>query len=181
MSTLAPGKKPRLFRIGPGLVLAVAASLLVWRYWEPTTSAPPIKTNFDTSVAAPVVTDSPPDPTWLLQQKEALQLDAAQFEKLNRLKARWEVDTKELRAALERASNEFQRGMESGRGAKLQELQERAAPVSELTQRLTAARRVWWSVAAGVLDAEQRQRAEKLWSRRFLSENKTNVKNSKQP
>jgi len=110
-----------------------------------------------------------PDPDWLLSQRKALSLNAAQTRRLSALHARWQRDTRELRAMLTNASQQFQRDMANERkdAVTLQVLSERAAPVAELSQQLAQARRAWWSEAAQVLSAVQRRRAETAWSQHF--------------
>jgi hypothetical protein len=156
-------------RFGPGLVLALIASLLVWRQFPPAGGGPPRleRTRLD---AIPNPPPSAPDPAWLLEQRDALRLTAPQMAKLSRLRARWDRDTRALRVALDHASAEFDRSMggAGGPGQTMEQLQERAAPVSHLSRQLTAARRAWWSEAATVLTAAQRRRAEEAWARRLL-------------
>jgi hypothetical protein len=184
-------KARRWLRFGPGLVLALIASLLVWRQFPPAGGGPPRleRTRLDAipnwqageerfgaqrqrrgpdpGVAPP---PSAPDPAWLLEQRDALRLTAPQMAKLSRLRARWDRDTRALREALDHASAEFDRSMggAGGPGQTMEQLQERAAPVSHLSRQLTAARRAWWSEAATVLTAAQRRRAEEAWARRLL-------------
>ncbi len=187
--------KPRWFRFGPGLLLAIIASVVVWQR-QPLPRDAPARTVPD---AAEYLKDLPqkglpqkglpqrqgrespplfdralpaaPDPNWLLSQRKALALNTEQTRKLESLRARWQRDTRQLRAMLAHASEEFQRDManEKERAVSLQVLQERAAPVAELSRQLAQARRAWWNEAAPVLSVEQRQRAEAEWGRRFLS------------
>lgn len=175
--------KRRWFRFGPGLLLAIVASVIVWRRMPPGTfggSAPP---RIETAQieAFPASPPSAPDPAWLLLQRDTLRLSASQRKKLEMLRNRWERDTRELRGALDRASNEFNRSVrgaakEGEHGLTMQQLQERAAPVSELSRQLADDRRAWWNEAAQVLTTSQRQRAEEAWARRFTTKNNRNQK-----
>jgi hypothetical protein len=166
-------KARRGLRFGPGLLLAVIASVVVWRLSPPDArgiaSGPP-RIERTQRVALPHPPPSAPDPAWLLEQRDALRLTAPQMAKLSRLRARWDRDTRALREALDHASAEFDRSMggAGGPGQTMEQLQERAAPVSHLSRQLTAARRAWWSEAATVLTAAQRRRAEEAWARRLL-------------
>jgi hypothetical protein len=54
-----------------------------------------------------------------------------------------------------------------GRSITLPELQERAAPVTELSRQLLEARRAWWSEAGAVLTRAQRRQAEQAWGERL--------------
>ncbi|HXI18577.1 MAG TPA: hypothetical protein VNM48_19605 [Chloroflexota bacterium] len=171
--------KRRWFRFGPGLLLAIVASVIVWRRMPPGTfggSAPP---RIETAQieAFPASPPSAPDLAWLLLQRDTLRLSASQRKKWEMLRNRWERDTRELRGALDRASNEFNRSMrDNGEGVTMQQIQERAAPVSELSRQLADARRAWWNEAAQVLTTSQRQRAEEAWARRFTTKNNRNQK-----
>ncbi len=175
--------KPRWFRFGPGLLLAIIASVIVWQRQPlraPARTVPEAAAYLKSSSQAKSreggaefvpAFSAAPDPDWLLSQRKALALSAGQTRNLGSLRARWQRDTRELRAMLARASEQFQRDMESGkeRAVTLPEIQERAAPVAELSRQLAQARRAWWSEASGLLSVEQRKRAEADWARRFLS------------
>lgn len=157
---------PRWFRIGPGLFLAVVASVIVWRWFPPQRQTPRLER---VPLKAPSFGLSAPEPAWLLAQKHTLQLSAAQVQQLTRLRVRWERDTRELHKKLDYASQQFNQNLSNPDGASLpmSQLQERAAPVSELTRRLTAARAAWWQEAGQLLTPTQRRRAEELWAQRF--------------
>ena len=157
-------------RFGPGLLVALVVIWLLWpRLFPPNPASPVVeRTRLD---VVPATLASAPDPAWLLAQRESLKLSAAQFQKLSRLRARWERDTRTLRAALDNASARFNRDMAEDTAARrsvtVERLQERAAPVAELSRQLSQARRAWWGGAAEVLSIEQRQRAEQAWAQRF--------------
>jgi hypothetical protein len=137
----APGTGHRL--LGPGLVLTLIASVIVWRQFPPAGSGPlRIERSRLNAVPNPPAT---PDPAWLLEQQGMLGLNAAQVRQLSRLRRRWDHDTRALREALAHASAEFEQGMraDGGRGQSIEQLQERAAPVSQLSRQLSDARRAW--------------------------------------
>ena len=155
--------------IGPGLVLAVIASVLVWRLAPPNrTDAPRIeRTRVTATLAAPATA---PDPEWLLARRDSLGLDRAREERLARLATRWKRDTRALREAIDRESAEIDRAM-SGKGSKnlsIDEVRDLAAPLSDLSRQLSAARSAWWSETSTVLRPDQRKRAEDLWRDRFV-------------
>jgi hypothetical protein len=161
--------KQTMRTVGPGLLIAVVASVLIWRQLPATREVPPTVTR--TRVEAGPVPAPPgaPEPGWLLQQRNDLRLNPKQVQKLSRLRARWERDTRALHQDLARASAEFNHHMagDDGRGLTMQELHERAAPVTELSRQLSDARRAWWSEAAAVLTASQRRQAERAWVQRL--------------
>jgi hypothetical protein len=156
---------PRGLRFGPGLLVAIAASLWVWWQFPPQSAAPRIERTALPTTSLP----SAPEPEWLLSQRESLEISAAQWEKLSRLRDRWNRDTRELRGALRQASADFNRGLSSDSSLTMQQIQERAAPVSELSRQLAAARAAWWDEAAQILSRPQRQRAEENWAQRFAN------------
>ena len=163
--------KRRWWRFGPGLLLACAAIAWLWPHLFPAAKPPHIERSVQSSTV-PAALSSAPETTWLLQQRDVLKLNAAQAEKLQKLVARWQRDTKSLRVALESASANYNRDMahdaKAGRKVTIEQLQERAGPVSELSRQLSQARRAWWDEAAQVLADEQRRNAEQMWTRRFL-------------
>lgn len=165
----------RWFRIGPGLLLAIIASVFLWRQLPPGPVAAPQaprieRTRVDQAPEAPP--PGVPDGEWLLAQKDALHLSAEQRQKLIKLVARWRRDTAELRDALARTSDQFNREMASdkGKGVTIDSLREKASPVSALSRELAAARRAWWNEAKHVLTAAQQQQAEAGWQARFSPE-----------
>lgn len=161
------GRK-RWLRVGPGLVLALLAIVLLW----PTlrdgmrSDRPRIERSQLAVIPAP---PAAPELGWLLEQRDALELTPAQGEKLGRLKTRWDRETQSLREGLDEASREFERGIGGGEGPprSIQQIQERAAPLSELSRRLAEARRAYWSEAARLLTPAQRRQAEDAWTRRL--------------
>lgn len=163
-------------RVGPGLVLAVVASAVVWqRSPLPQPPAPPARSPeelskyFGGADAPSTPGDFAPDPKWLPSQREALGLSTTQAQHLEVLAARWQRDTQPLRAALAGAQARFEREMaqDKGRGVSLQVLAERAAPVTELSAQVAAAHRSWWAEASQVLGAAQREQARGLWRERL--------------
>lgn len=160
----------RWLRIGPGLILALVAIWILWPHLReegPGSRSPSIqRTRVDPLPNPP---PTAPDPGWLLKQRQALGLSADQVRKLTRLRDRWDRDTQALREELAQATAEFERGMPAGgeRGVTMEQLRERAAPVSELSRQLVDARRAWWEEARAVLTAHQRRQAEAAWAQRF--------------
>jgi hypothetical protein len=165
----APERSRRLpwLRVGPGLLIAVVASVVLWRQ-SPPPGGPPAVTRTRVEATHPALPTAP-DPAWLLEQQAALGLTAPQVRKLGRLKSRWERDTHALSEALVQASAAFdERAAAAGeKGVTVQQLQEWAAPVSDLTRQLAEARRAWWSEAGAVLSRSQRRQAEEAWARRL--------------
>ncbi len=159
----------RWFRVGPGLLLAVAASVWVWRQQSPPAprggqSPPRIERTRADNRAADTPLLSAPDPDWLLARQNTLGLNRTQ----DALHARWQRDTQTLRAALARATAQFEQETAAARsGVTIGALQERARPVSELSRQLADARRAWWDEAADVFTPSQRQQAEQAWAQRF--------------
>ena len=157
------------FRVGPGLLLAVMASVFVWmrvpRQPGPPPGGPPQTLPAQTTASRP----SAPDPEWVLKNAERLKLTPAQTVTMRRLDGRWEKETRELRAELKAASTDFDGAMAASgsKGLPLADVQRLAVPVSDLTRQLAAARRAWWDEASTHLSSAQRKSAEKAWSSRF--------------
>ena len=170
-----PSTWRRALRVGPGLVLAAVASVFVLQRSPlqqspvPASRPPEELPKYFGSPAPSAPVESAPDPQWLLTQRAVLSLSAAQSRRLQVLVSHWERDTQPLRAELARAQSRFEREMaqDKGRGVSLQVLRERAAPVTELSARMAAARGAWWGEASQVLGAAQRERARDLWQVRL--------------
>jgi hypothetical protein len=151
-----------LLRFGPGVVLAVAAAVILW----PRLGAPgPVVADRSSPAASIPRPAAAPDPDWLLRRSEELGLTPSQEARLTRLDIRWQKESRPLQGALDRAAVDFSRGMsEHPRGDSLAGVQERSAAVSELSRRLSALRRSYWTQASAFLTAAQRSKAESGWS-----------------
>ena len=163
------------FRVGPGLVLAVAASMFVWMRAPRQPGHPPTGPLPATRVQTTAVSRaSAPDPEWIIKNAETLQLTPTQAATMRWLARRWNRETADLRAELKAASVEFDRAMAANgpRGVPLADVQRLALPVSDLTRQLAGARSAWWEEAASHLTQKQRQTATDGWSRRFQPQNR---------
>lgn len=157
----------RWLRIGPGLLLALTAIAWGWPYLFPPAAKPKIERTVQSQ--SPITAPSAPDPTWLLSQRANLRMSDAQFQKLSALQQRWTRDTRQLQNSIDAATRDFNAGMNVGKGATMEQLQARAAPLSELSRQMSDARRAWWSEASLVLGAPQRKRAQELWQQRQMT------------
>ncbi len=157
----------RWLRIGPGLLLALTAIAWGWPYLFPPAVKPKIERTLQSQ--SPVTVPSAPDPNWLLEQRANLKMSDAQFQKLSQLQTRWTRDTRQLQTAIDAATRDFNASMSADKGVAMEQLQTRAAPLSELSRQMADARRAWWSEASLVLDAEQRKRAQELWQRHLAA------------
>lgn len=157
----------RWLRVGPGLLLALTAIAWGWPYLFPPAATPKIERTVQSD--SPVTVSSAPDPTWLLGQRTSLKMSDAQFQKLSRLQQRWTRDTRQLQGSIDAATRDFNASMSADKSANLEQLQTRAAPLSELSRQMSDARRAWWSEASLILDTGQRMRAQELWSRHLAA------------
>lgn len=155
--------------IGPGLIAALVLSVFIWRRALLSSPGGPPRIERSRIEAPQTVPTSAPDPAWLLQQGQALQLTPAQSTRLLRLKARWDRQTAGLRQNLARAEATFRREIapQDGRNPDLDRIRQQAEPVSDLSRQLTSAREAWWGEAQRVLTAAQRRRAEEAWAAHF--------------
>lgn len=157
----------RWLRIGPGLLLALTAIAWGWPYLFPPDAKPKIERTLQSQL--PATFASAPNPTWLLSQRANLKMSDAQFQKLRALQQRFARDTRELQSSIDAATREFNASMNADKSATMEELQTRAAPLSELSRQMADARRAWWSEAAQVLDTKQRKRVQELWSQHLAA------------
>ena len=157
----------RWFRVGPGLVIALAAAYFVWRAAPAEEHRAPL---LPASSAYPAKTTglSAPDPEWLAAKGKAFGIEDSRMQRLKRLQARWERDTRQLRSELSSASALLAASLpDRERPSPLESLKDKAAPMSALTQQLLEARSAWWREASASLTPEQRKRVEVAWSQRF--------------
>lgn len=176
MKNAPPNKqlRRRWLRIGPGVLLALTAIAWGWPYLLPPDKPPVV----ERTVAAPQsakesAPPSAPDPTWLLRQRRELAMTDAQFQKLSALQQRFARDTRELQSSIDAATRDFNAGMNADKAATMEQLQARAAPLSELSRQMSSARRAWWSEAAMTLNASQRKSAQELWSQHLAGRART--------
>ena len=158
--------KPRLFRIGPGLCLAILASVAVWAVMPREPDRPKILPSQTDSLSA---ANSAPDPHWILQQANAVDMTAAQVSKLTGLVTRWDRDTESLRSSLQAEAAAFAHDMSdrSGQPVNVQQVKQASQPVTTLSRQLTDARAAWWAEARLVLTPEQRRNTETAWAARW--------------
>jgi hypothetical protein len=149
------------FRVGPGLFMAILASVAVWAFMPREPERPKVQSAPLLSVPA-----SAPDPHWLLHQGDALRLTSVQTAKLTRLVSRWDRDTKDLSERLRVEAEAFGKGMadKAGKPANVQAVKQAAEPVSILSRQLSDARQAWWDDAKRVLEPVQQSRAEEAWA-----------------
>ncbi len=180
----APAPRRPLVVFGPGLVIAVLViGLLVWSGWLPLLRAAPQVEGARVETSQPVPA-SAPEPHWVLSHRGDLMLRRSQVVQLQRRVARWDEDTRALREALDREAFRVQQALILGgsRAAAparaeatsearrpqpprtLEQMQELAAPLSELSRELSQARHTWWAEAARVLTSDQRHRTKQLWA-----------------
>lgn len=168
MKRVAMGLRPRL-PFGPATLAATALAVVLSQRLpfpgDRGRSPGPSRATVQVPVSGPI---TPPEPAWLREQAERLELGPAQQKRLNRLETRWIRETHSAQEALTKASEAFAEARpDGGKTVSLRELQERAGPVSLLTGQLLAARRVWWEEASRELSTRQREQAERRWSQRF--------------
>jgi hypothetical protein len=156
-----PIRRPRLI-FGPGLMIALVLSFYIaYQRGLFTKPGPPIVEH----APAPGPAQPPAaDIEFLLDRSDELALTDAQVQRLRDLSRQWEASTADQRAAADRAAREFDAFMKqtskSGKPAALEEIQRRAATVSELSAALAQARRSYWQRALLVLEPDQRTKAE---------------------
>ena len=154
----------RWLRIGPGVLIALTAIAWGWPYLFPPDKPPVVERTLTAPEDAPLsAPSSAPDPAWLLSQRDALKMTDAQFTKLSALQQRFARDTRELQAQIDAATRDFDGAMNAKKAATIEQLQTRAAPLSELSSQMASARGAWWSESSLALNASQRKSARAAW------------------
>jgi hypothetical protein len=95
---------------------------------------------------------------YILERAAQLGLTDGQRVSLQNLKAEWESKSGPLTDQMNRAALQFESFMSKAKGkSSMQDIQSRAAPVSELSRQVSSLRRIYWQKALQVLDADQRK------------------------
>jgi hypothetical protein len=144
------------------LVTTVALLAVLLGYgafqWRSERPAPPRPSR--TAATRPAPLAMPPSAREVLARGAALSLTADQRARLEALASDWAKEGASLEAEVEAALAEFSRFMhqarERGKGASLQEVQQRMAEVSEPSARLRELRRLHAEAVARVLTDAQR-------------------------
>lgn len=157
----------RLFRFGPGLFLAVLASIAIWAFMPREQSRPVIPSSASSATAAVA---SAPDPHWLLRRSHALGLAPAQRLRLRRLVDQWDRDTTGLRRELNDAASDLNSQIPNRPQSKVStpQLLQVAAPMVAMSGQLADARRAWWADARKALTPEQAAAAEADWTNQWV-------------
>ena len=159
------GRLPRAFRIGPGLLLAILAAVVIGIRERPHLQAPggrPVLEHVPRVSQRPAAT---PDLSELLAQAEALRLTPRQRAAVDRLMKQWAQESADRRRDMDRAAAEFSQFMQQaqrrGQGG-LEEIQRHATETSALTTEWQARKAYFWQQGLAVLTPAQRQRAKSL-------------------
>lgn len=164
-----PGGEARkgkgIFRVGPGLVIAIVLSALI--YFVQRQSLAPRRPIIQRTVASAGAESLVLAPTigFILQESAALELSKQQVRKLESLRKEWEAATLSERKALETAEAEFDKWRAANQkrgGVSLQEVQSHTAALSQLSGALAAERRLYWERAQAVLTQRQVKKAEEM-------------------
>jgi hypothetical protein len=159
------GRLLRAFRIGPGLLLAILAAIVIGIQERPNLQAPRVR---------PVVEHVPhfsqrpsaaPDLSLLLARADALQLTPRQRTAIVRLMKQWAPESAQRRRDMDRAAAGFTQFMQEaqhrGQGV-LGDIQRHAAETSALTTQWLARKAYFWQQGLTVLTSEQRQRLRQI-------------------
>lgn len=163
-------RRPRFF-FGPGVIIAILLSAVVWVSWGPPGSdhpdglTPEAVREARRQAPAPAAEGLVPEPTWLRRYAEAVELTADQRAKLDTLIADWQAETGEATAALDTESAALSGvlAQDQERGAANRALlREQAGAYSSLSGQLAEARQATWAAALDLLTLEQRERVREL-------------------
>ena len=170
---------PLRLLLGPGMLIAVAASAVLWPrlpHVQNAPSGPPRIERTGTAGSDPAPPPGAPDPAWLTGREGELGLDPAQANRLRSMRARWDRETRALRQAIDRESSRLNQALAPPGLSKedpritMNRIRELAGPVTELSRQLMHARRAWWDEASTVLSPSQRRQAERLWAAHLRGE-----------
>jgi hypothetical protein len=164
-----PGKKVKNGRdsslgiriVGPGVLLAVLATLTLVRSGRLSFTPPPAPPRPAANRRKPPF----PDIATLLHLRKELRLTPIQVNALQALRAEWEARTARQRETLNERGDEmnaYLKDAQAHQRLNVQSLQERETDVSELSAALAADRRVYWERGLSLLTPEQRERLKEL-------------------
>jgi hypothetical protein len=163
------GVRSRWLRIGPGLILAIVASVYIWVQNRPDLAARPDRPVVDR--VPPVVARPPatPEIADLLKQADALALTPHQRAAIARLVEEWAPESAERRREMDQAAtafNDYMRGARQRRKENTNEIYRNAAETSALTSDWLARKASFWQRGLAELRPEQRRQAMGLLSQR---------------
>lgn len=165
------GVRSRWGRIGPGLILAILVSVVVWMRERPDLEMRgdrPMVERAPLAAHGPVAT---PDVSDLLKHADALALTPHERKVISRLVKQWETESAARRGEMNQAAEAFNRfireAQQQGRerrnaGAGLAEIQRNAAEASALTTEWLARKASFWQQGLAALTSAQQQRAKSL-------------------
>lgn len=178
------GGRPRLFRFGPGTIIAllIAAAALIVRAsgTQANTSAnagrityqadsqghlQPVDAGRGTPIAAPVRPLWKPEVSLLLLDGYGLYLSSAQKTSIHKLDDAWRRDKADLEASMRNASTGAAVMMEhptNDRGAPLQLIQRGLSDYSAISREYDTRRADYWLRGYGLLNKEQRAKVDRL-------------------
>lgn len=164
--SMGNGRRRRLVRVGPGLVVALVLSVFVGVKWfgaetqmRQVRSGPPIVERQLVTSSFEEKSGPTPELKFVFERREKLGLSADQVGKLEKLRAEWEKvyrpKIEEANAAAEKAGGYLQ-DTHGNRSTPVAHIQKEAGPMIALSGEISAARRSYWSRAVSLLSSEQR-------------------------
>lgn len=155
----------RWLRIGPGLVLAIVASVYVWVRDRPDL---PVRSDWPSVERVPPAVTRPPrvpDVSDLLKHAEVSALTPRQRATIAGLVKEWQAESAERRREMDRAAAAFDDTMHKARSrgqGNLNEIYRSAAETSALTSEWLARKADLWQRGLAELTPSQRRRAIEL-------------------
>lgn len=175
--------KHRWLNIGPGLLLALAISMLIGSQWiksemkaKQQAAAPPIIERQLVTSSQEEKTGLIPEVSFITDRKDKIRLTHDQLTRLQKLQAEWKAySTPKIAQAREAAAKaeSYLSDTKTHTRTPTAQIQDQAAPLIALSGELASARRSYWEQAMKVLTSKQRiivqKEREKNWEARKLS------------
>ncbi|MCX6344161.1 MAG: hypothetical protein NT018_03710 [Armatimonadetes bacterium] len=163
--------KKTWFRIGPGLIIALAISVLIGSQWIRTKIAQHQQPSSRPIVERQIISSSydeklgpTPELKFIIERREKLHLTNLQAAKLMALQSKWAKAYGPKIAHANQAAAKTQEYLDNAKGQSrtpVAQVQTEAAPLIALSREISSARRAYWNEAAKLLTSEQRANLEK--------------------
>ncbi len=172
--------KKTWFRIGPGLVIALAISAFIGSQWirkniaeQQQPSAPPIVKRQMISSSYEEKLGPTPELQFIIKRRKKLHLTDLQAVMLMALQSKWIKIYGPKIAQANQAAAKTQEYLDDAKGhsrTPAAQIQTEAAPLIALSREISSSRRTYWSEATRLLNSEQRgilkKEREANWARR---------------
>jgi hypothetical protein len=166
VSSTFTSSRPRMIRIGPGLIIALLVALFIVVRWLQSERTAQQQSILPPIVEKPLVIPEQeklgptPEVNFILQHKLALKLTASQIQQLGKLQDQWQRFSAPKQQQLKRsaqATEKYLQGAQNQHRTPAAQIEDQAKDVIVLSRELSSERQRLWSRALTVLTLTQQK------------------------